>query len=175
MFDSVPDQYKIQEMCDKIASDHPFKLKYCHDRYKTQEMCNKAIDDFLPALKFVPDWFITSKMTKKLLAALYTERNINILYINAGSGDSVFSFNRIGIFSIDLSNINLDDTNFDADDPETFIHIRLLAWHIKFESHKALKIELNDELMLLAWHPRRWWNFCMAEDETKEIEPMFME
>ena len=61
MFDSVPDQYKIQEMCDKIVSDHPFKLKYCHDRYKTQEMCNKAIDDFLPALKFVPDWFITSK------------------------------------------------------------------------------------------------------------------
>ena len=42
-------------MCDKIVSDDPFKLKYCHDKYKTQEMCNKAVDDFLPALKFVPD------------------------------------------------------------------------------------------------------------------------
>ena len=55
VLDSVPDQYKTQEMCDKIVSEDPFKLKYCHNRYKTQEMCNKAVDDFLPALKFVSD------------------------------------------------------------------------------------------------------------------------
>ena len=54
-------------MHDKIVSDDPFKLKYCHDRYKTQEMCNKAVQDFLPALKFVPDWFVTSKMIKNFL------------------------------------------------------------------------------------------------------------
>ena len=22
--------------------------------------------------------------------------------------------------------------------------------------------------MLIAWHPRRWWNFCMPEDKEKE-------
>ena len=44
MFDSVPNQYKTQEMCDKIVCEDPFKLKYCHDRYKIQEKCNKAID-----------------------------------------------------------------------------------------------------------------------------------
>ena len=27
--------------------------------------------------------------------------------------------------------------------------------------------------MLVAWHLRRWWNFCMSEDEKKEIEPIF--
>ena len=27
--------------------------------------------------------------------------------------------------------------------------------------------------MLIAWHPRRWWNLCMLEDERKEIEPIF--
>ena len=32
VFDYVPDQYKPQEMCDKIVSDDLFKLKYCHDR-----------------------------------------------------------------------------------------------------------------------------------------------
>ena len=31
------------------------------------------------------------------------------------------------ILSIDRNNINLDDTNYDEDDPETIIHIRLLA------------------------------------------------
>ena len=29
--------------------------------------------------------------------------------------------------------------------------------------------------MSVAWHPKRWWNFCMSEDEKKEIEPIFTE
>ena len=29
--------------------------------------------------------------------------------------------------------------------------------------------------MPIAWHPERWWNFCMSEDEKKEIEPNFTE
>ena len=62
VLDSVSDQYKTQEMWDKIVSEDPFKLKYFHDRHKTQEMCDKAVDDFLPALKCLPNWFVTSKM-----------------------------------------------------------------------------------------------------------------
>ena len=34
--------------------------------------------------------------------------------------------------------------NFDGDDPDTIILIRLLAWHFKFEKHKVLKKELKD-------------------------------
>ena len=37
VFDSVLDQYKTKEMCDKIVSEDPFKLKYCHYRCKTQK------------------------------------------------------------------------------------------------------------------------------------------
>ena len=44
----------------------------------------------------------------------------------------------MGILNIDLININLDE-NFDEDDPDTIIFIRLLAWHIKFEKRKAIK------------------------------------
>ena len=35
---------------------------------------------------------------------------------------------------------------------------------------KALKKELNEELIPIAWHPKRWWNFCMPEDEKNRIE-----
>ena len=28
--------------------------------------------------------------------------------------------------------------------------------------------------MSIAWHPKRWWDFCMSEDEKKEIEPLFL-
>ena len=50
------------------------------------------------------------------------------------------------ILNIDLNNINLD-INFDEEDPDIFILIRLLAQHIKFEKRTALKKELNEELM----------------------------
>ena len=52
----------------------------------------------------------------------------------------------MGILSIDLNDINLDDTYYDGDDPETIIHIihiKLLPWHIKFEKRKVLK-KVND-------------------------------
>ena len=56
VFDSVPYQYKTQEMCDKIVFKEPLILKYCLNGYsKTKKMSNKADDAFLPTLKFVPD------------------------------------------------------------------------------------------------------------------------
>ena len=50
-----------------------------------------------------------------------------------------FSANEMGIFNIDLNNINLDGTNSEEDHPDTITIIRLLAWLIKFEIRKALK------------------------------------
>ena len=29
--------------------------------------------------------------------------------------------------------------------------------------------------MAIAWHPKRWWNFCKSKDEKIEIEPIFTE
>ena len=36
--------------------------------------------------------------------------------------------------------------------------------HVKFEKRKALIKELNEELMSIAWHPKRWWDFCVSEN-----------
>ena len=41
--------------------------------------------------------------------------------------------------NIDLNISNLDDNNYNEGDPEIIIHVRLLAWHIKFEKCKAHK------------------------------------
>ena len=109
-FDSVPDQCKTQEMCDRVVSEHPFFIVYCSDKYKTQEMCDEAADDSLAALKLIPDCFVTSKMIKKLFTALYADKNI--LYFNEDSGNFLFNCNEMGILNIDLNNINLDN-NFD--------------------------------------------------------------
>ena len=29
--------------------------------------------------------------------------------------------------------------------------------------------------MPVAWHPTRWWDWCMPEDEKKEINPFFID
>ena len=77
---------------------------------------------------------------------------------------------------IDLNNINLDD-NFDEEDPNTTIVIRLLTWQTKFEKRKELekkKKKLNEELMSAVWHPTRWWDWCVSEDEKMKIDPTFI-
>ena len=172
VFNSIPDQYKTQEMRDRVVSQDPFLILYCPNQHKTQKMWDKAVDDPLGALKLMPYWFVTNKMIKKLFTALYADENI--LYFNEDSGNVVFSCNEMGILNIDLNNINLDH-NFDADDSDTIILIRLLVWQIKFEERKELKRDLNEELMLVAWHPKRWWDFSLSEDDKKEIDPIFID
>ena len=63
-------------------------------------------------------------MIKKIFTALYADENI--LHFNENSGNVVFSCNEMGIYNIDLNNVNLDN-NIDGDDPDTIILIRLLA------------------------------------------------
>ena len=113
-------------------------------------MCDEAVDDSLATLKLIPDWFVTSTMIKKLFTAPYPDENI--VYFNEDSNNVVFNCNEMCILNIDINNINLDN-NFDEDDPHTIILIRLLAWHTKFEKRKALKKDISEELMPVAWHP----------------------
>ena len=76
-------------------------------------------------------------MIKKLLTVLYADDNI--LYFSEDSGNVIFSCNEMDNVSVDLNNINLDDTYYDQDDLGTIIHVRVLVSHSKFEKCKAPK------------------------------------
>ena len=41
--------------------------------------------------------------------------------------------------SADLDDISLDEINFDKHDPETIIHVRLMAWCSRYKQCKACK------------------------------------
>ena len=62
--------------------------------------------------------------------------NDDILFFDKGFTKVTFFANEMGILGVDLDKINLDD-DFYKDDPETTIHVRLLAWCHKFEKRKA--------------------------------------
>ena len=66
----------------------------------------------------------------------------------------------MSILRIDLNDINLDDVNFDQDDPETIVHVRLINWYNKHDSENSKKI-ISKKLMPAAWHPIRYWDWCM--------------
>ena len=97
MLEYVPDQYKTQEMCDKVVKENPWMLEHVPDQFVTQKMCNEAV--------------------KKSPCALW--------------------------------------------------------WYKGYEQRKAQKAKIKEELMSVAWHPDRWWNWCVPEHEKKELEIYF--
>ena len=68
-------------------------------------------------------------MIQKLFSTLYAGENI--VYFNEDSGNVIFNCNEMHV-NIGLNNISLDN-DFDEDDPNTIILIRLLAWHINLK------------------------------------------
>ena len=50
-----------------------------------------------------------------------------------------------------------------------FIHKYFQNKHCAINRHNTepLRKKIIEELMPVAWHPTRWWNFGMSEDEKK--------
>ena len=46
---------------------------------------------------------------------------------------------------------------------------------LDLKNAKHLKKMISEELMPIAWHPKRWWNFCLSEDKKKQTETIFIE
>ena len=118
--------------CLIVVSEERFMLKYCPDKYKGKETCGNAVDDVL------------------------VFANGDIFFYDVDCNNITFPNNDVVLSNIDLININLDDDIFDEDDPETIDHVRLMTWRNRFKQCKACK----KEIMPLAWHPIRWWNWC---------------
>ena len=60
----------------------------------------------------------------KNYTALYADHGL--IFFDEDSGDVTFCCNEMGILSVNLNNINLDN-NFDEDEPDNIILIRLFA------------------------------------------------
>ena len=88
-------------------------------------------------------------------------------FVNADFDITLFLRDDVGFNIIDLSNINFNDDNFDEDDPETINHVRLMAWFDRYKQHNTCK-KMRKELLPVAWHPTRCWDWCMSEDEKRK-------
>ena len=87
-----------------------------------------------------------------ILFLIYLYADGNILPFNENSINVTFCCNDMGILSVNLNNINLNDSNYEEDDPDTIILIRLLTCYIKFKKRNVLTGMISEELVLVLWH-----------------------
>ena len=51
--------------------------------------------------------------------------------------------------------------------------MRLLSGLKVKKNRKAQKAKIKEELLPIAWHPLRWWDWCVPEDEKRETEKLW--
>ena len=90
-------------------------------------MYGEAVDDSLAPLFPIANLFPIGLLQVKWLN--------NFLLL---CGNVIFSYNEMGVLNIYINDINLDN-NFDADDPDTIILIRLLACILNLKNAKNFK------------------------------------
>ena len=59
-----------------------------------------------------------------------------------------------------------DDDKYCDDD-------RLIEWYKGYQKYKAQKTSIKKELLPIAWHPSRWWDWCVPENEIQETEKLW--
>ena len=124
-------------------------------------MCDIMVDACLYSC-----WFITAKIFEILNEVVFSNDDKDLDYIVP---DIVtFVSDDMGIKTISLNVINLDDNSFNEDGHEIVIHVKLIAWCIKYRQRKASKKDLSKELMFLSWYATIWWDWCVSDDEKKE-------
>ena len=47
------------------------------------------------------------------------------------------------------------------------------GWYEGYQKRKAQKAKIKEELLHIAQHPSRWWDWCIPEDEKKETEKLW--
>ena len=127
-------------------------------------MCDIMVDACLYSC-----WFIRAKIFEILNEVVFSNDDKDLDYIDP---DIVtFVSDDMGIKTISLNVINLDDNNFNEDGREIVIHVKLIAWCIKYRQRKASKKDLSKELMFLSWYATIWWDWLcqMMKKKNKTI------
>ena len=139
-FEYVPDKFKTQEMCLKAVNEWSYYLIYVSDKFKTQEMCLKAVDQCPGCLGYVPDQFKTQEMCNRAVEA-----------------DPRCLLKYVPDWFVTSGMMKYGDD--DDDDP-----------YVKaYKERKALKKQTWDELMPVAWHPSRAYEWCFDEDQKQDM------
>ena len=152
----VPVHFKTQEMCNEAVRNHPYTLEYVPDKLKMQEMCDDAVCKDTWLLEYVPDWFKARGMCERAVKE---------------DCDSLIHVRDWFVVAQEMRYIGYSHVAalepWGHDD-------RAIKWYQSYKKRKAQKASIKEELIPIAWHPSRYWDWCMSEDEKQETEKLFL-
>ena len=44
----------------------------------------------------------------------------------------------------------------------------IIEWYKRHKKLRTQKAKIKEKLLLIAWHPSRWWELCMSEEEKSD-------
>ena len=151
MLKFVPDRLTTQKICDDAVRRGPYTLYYVPYHFITQKMCNGAMCDNPAVFFLIPNRFKTQEMCNKTV-----HRNPWLL-------------KYVPDWFVIQQQIKLWHDNDDYHDRNC-----LIKWYDGYKKRKAQKEKIKKELIPIAWHPSRWSDWCMTEDEKKGTEKLLL-
>ena len=127
--------------------DNPAAFFLIANSFKTQEMCIKGVQVDPWQMKDVPDHFKTQEMCNKAVVC------------------SPYELRFVPDWFVTQQQIGLRD-----DDNDYYDNDEIIKWCKVYKQRKAQKAKIEGELVRIAWHPLRWWDWCMSENEKKRLK-----
>ena len=146
----------VQEAYDEVVAHHyrsllgicllPMSgLFFMSNHVKTQGKCDKEVDIEPRFLELVLDWLKTKGMCNKAVRRKpYTLRYVPDWFVTQ----------QLKIWH--------------DNDEDKFSH-----WYDGYKKRKSQKASIKEELLPIAWHPSRYWNWGMPEDKKQETEKLW--
>ena len=145
-------------MCDKVVSNKLCMLLFVPDHFWMQGMCNDIMRTMPDAFHLIPDCFKTQKMCGQAIK----EDSSSLQFVPDWFDTRDWMWMWYDDYDDD------DGHHWDNDDEAKFFE-----WYDGYKKRKAQKASIKKELIPVAWHPSRYWDRCMSEDEKKETEKLW--
>ena len=139
--ENLPDHFKTDDTCKDAVRREPYALGYIPDHLKAQEMCGKAIEEDPWRLNAVPDCFKNKRKCEKAVE------------------DEPWLLEYVPDWSVTQQQAKLwDDYCTDGG---------YIKCYEGYQKRKTQKPRIKEGLLPTAWHPSRYWDWCVPEDEKK--------
>ena len=70
--------------------------------------------------------------------------------------------------------MSYDDIEYcDDDDDDDDEEDKFFEWYDGYKKRNTQKAKIKKELMSMAWHPSRWWDWCVPENEKGDAEKLW--
>ena len=120
-------------------------------------MCSKAVEKYLSNLAYVSDYLKTQKTCDDSVRRdPYSLKHVPDLFVTREW--------------IDMWH----DDYYDDDGNRCWCdcYDKVFEWHESYQKRKAQKAQIKEKLLPIAWHPLRYWDWCMSEDKKRETEKL---